>query len=295
MYGEDENSQSLQQVGDENEFQQDAPVEDQSNDQQVDDDEEAGEGQQEARDQVQALTGSLLPLVNANGLGSLHDDIQSLLKDVAFKRIEEELRPEKEAAEQENSEVLEDNSNKQALIENMCETSEQLHLNEDQLAKLLKERRAEMAKNLKNSEDRLERNANEEKTKKELVEQDLADSLERILQGNFGGVKSASKAKKANEPRGRSKSAAKQSPTKRAKTGKFEAPEAAAVDTVSEQNDAPEAEDVVEAEAPAAEEEAPVLATKGKTTRGSKKRSSKASPKRRSKSSPKKSTKKRLS
>lgn len=61
-----------------------------------------------------------------------------------------------------------------------------------------------MARNLKNSEDRLARNANEEKTKKEQVEKDLADSLERTMIGKAGGVSGASRATKATRGRPRS-------------------------------------------------------------------------------------------
>ena len=53
------------------------------------------------------------------------------------------------------------------MIDNMHDTSNKLSLNEDQLARLLKERETQMKTALKNSEDRLERNATEERTKKE--------------------------------------------------------------------------------------------------------------------------------
>ena len=74
-------------------------------------------------------------------------------------------------------------------------------------------------------------NKNEEETKKDQVEQDLASSLERILKGGASAPKS--KAKATNESKGRSKSAPKkgrnreeevevldQSSTKRARGGK---------------------------------------------------------------------------
>ena len=80
---------------------------------------------------------------------------------------------------------------------------------------------------LKNSDDRLERNANEETSKKEQVLRDLTDSLMRVVSGRpsrknsgelkalkaaLSGGKGADKAKKATGgSKGRSKSAPKKS------------------------------------------------------------------------------------
>jgi len=65
----------------------------------------------------------------------------------------------------------------------MFNVSDKLALDEDLLIKLLKDRKHQMDTDLKNSDDRLACNFNEETQKKEEALRDLTDCLMRVVSG----------------------------------------------------------------------------------------------------------------
>lgn len=90
----------------------------------------------------------MTPSLDKLGTIYKYDDVQDILRQLlqhcAYRRIEQELAPEKQSAFDEHQQVLRDNAQKQALIDNMKATSGELDLNDDQLDKLLKQRQEQM-------------------------------------------------------------------------------------------------------------------------------------------------------